>query len=381
MSGSRLNVLFLVESLAGGGAEKVLSGLVRGLDRDKFDVTVCAVVDCGQYRDEVRKHARYRFIVGGRGWLYRLKYALVYRFLPAGWIYKWFIAGDYDVEAAFTEGLPTRLLAAAPAGKAGKTRKIAWVHVDLEARPWTQGVVFRSLDEEKRAYGRFYAVAHVSRTVKEAFERRFGTHPGSVVLHNPVDRDEVLAKAAAVAEVPGKKCFRIVSAGRLEEQKGFDRLVRALAWLKERGRAAELVLLGEGSLRSGLERLAAGLGVSESLLMPGFMENPYPWMAGADLFVCSSRSEGMSTVVTEALILGVPVLAVECSGIGEQLGMGRFGRMVDNDDEALARALEDFVSGRESCAEWREKAALGGRQVAYAGAVREVERLLEGVER
>lgn len=349
MSGSRLNVLFLVESLAGGGAEKILSGLVRGLDRDKFNVTVCAVVDCGQYRDEVRKHARYRFIVGGRGCLYRLKYALVYRFLPAGWIYKWFIAGDYDVEAAFTEGLPTRLLAAAPAGKrgkAGKTRKIAWVHVDLEARPWTQGVVFRSLDEEKRAYGRFHVVAHVSRMVKEAFERRFGTHPGSVVVHNPVDRDEVLAKSAAVEEVPEKKCFRIVSVGRLEEQKGFDRLIRALARLKERGQAAELVLLGEGSLRSDLERLAAGLGVSESLLMPGFMENPYPWMAGADLFVCSSRSEGMSTVVTEALILGVPVLAVECSGIGEQLGMGRFGRMVDNDDEALARALEDFVSGR-----------------------------------
>ena len=117
MSGSRLNVLFLVESLAGGGAEKILSGLVRGLDRDKFNVTVCAVVDCGQYRDEVRKHARYRFIVGGRGCLYRLKYALVYRFLPAGWIYKWFIAGDYDVEAAFTEGLPA-------GGRAcGKARK------------------------------------------------------------------------------------------------------------------------------------------------------------------------------------------------------------------------------------------------------------------
>ena len=344
-------------------------------------MTVCAVVDCGQYRDEVRKHARYRFIVGGSGWLYRVKYALVYRFLPASWIYRWRIAGDYDVEAAFTEGLPTRLLAAAPGGKSGKageTRKIAWVHVDLEARPWTQGVVFRSLDEEKRAYGRFHAVAHVSRTVKEAFERRFGTHPGSVVVHNPVDRDEALAKSAAVEGVPEKKCFRIISAGRLEEQKGFDRLIRALARLKERGRTAELVLLGEGRLRNDLERLAAGLGVSESLLMPGFLENPYPWMAGADLFVCSSRSEGMSTVVTEALILGVPVLAVECSGIREQLGMGRFGLMVDNDDEALARALEDFVSGRESCAEWREKAALGGRQVAYATAVREVERLLEG---
>ena len=137
MPRSRLKVLFLVESLSGGGAEKVLSGLVRGLDRERFDVTVCTVVDCGPYREEVGKYAHYRTIVGGRGWLYRLKYALVYRFLPAGWIYKWCIAGDYDVEAAFTEGFPTRLLAAAPEGKA---RRLAWVHVDLEAPAAGAGV-------------------------------------------------------------------------------------------------------------------------------------------------------------------------------------------------------------------------------------------------
>lgn len=183
-----------------GGAEKVLSGLVRGLDRERFDVTVCTVVDCGPYREEVGKYAHYRTIVGGRGWLYRLKYALVYRFLPAGWIYKWCIAGDYDVEAAFTEGFPTRLLAAAPEGKA---RRLAWVHVDLEARPWTQGLVFRSLEEERKAYARFQTVAHVSQTVREAFERRFGAHAGSVVLHNPVDRDAVRSGLFA-EEVPEK---------------------------------------------------------------------------------------------------------------------------------------------------------------------------------
>lgn len=237
MPRSRLKVLFLVESLSGGGAEKVLSGLVRGLDRERFDVTVCTVVDCGPYREEVGKYAHYRTIVGGRGWLYRLKYALVYRFLPAGWIYKWCIAGDYDVEAAFTEGFPTRLLAAAPEGKA---RRLAWVHVDLEARPWTQGPVFRSLEEERKAYARFQTVAHVSQTVREAFERRFGAHAGSVVLHNPVDRDAVRSGASAAEEVPEKKCFRFDSVGRLEEQKGFDRLIAALARLKERGWQAEL---------------------------------------------------------------------------------------------------------------------------------------------
>lgn len=377
MPRTRLKVLFLVESLAGGGAEKILSGLVRGLDRDRFDVTVCTVVDCGPYREEVGKYARYRTIVGGRGLLYRIRYALVYRFLPAAWIYKWGIAGDHDVEVAFTEGLPTRLLAAAPEGN---SRKIAWVHVDLEARPWTQGLVFRSLEEEKKAYARFQTVVHVSQTVREAFERRFGAHAGSVVLHNPVDRDAVRSGAAAAEEVPEKKCFRFISVGRLEDQKGFDRLIAALALLKERGWRAELVILGEGSRRRELEGQAAALGVADSVLMPGFLGNPYPWMASADVFVCSSRSEGMSTVVTEALALGVPVLAVECSGVREQLGMGRFGRIVENHEEALAGGMEDFLSGRESCGAWRERAALGGDAVVYGTAVRKVEHLLEGME-
>lgn len=139
------------------------------------------------------------------------------------------------------------------------------------------------------------------------------------------------------------------------------------------------MILGEGSRRRELEGQAAALGVADSVLMPGFLENPYPWMASADVFVCSSRSEGMSTVVTEALALGVPVLAVECSGVREQLGMGKFGRIVENDEDALAAGMEDFLSGRESCEFWRERAALGGDAVVYERAVRKVEQVLEGM--
>lgn len=370
-----LHVLFLVESLAGGGAEKVLSDLIRGLDKKRFDVTVCTVVDCGPHRDEVIRHARYRTIVRGKGLLYRLKYALVYRFLPDRWIYRWWIAGDYDVEVAFTEGFPTRLLAAAPKKKAAR---IAWVHVDLEARPWTQGLVFRSLEEERDAYARFQRVVHVSGTVRDAFERRFGAHPGSVVLFNPVHRDQVLAKAASESDVPDRKRFRFLSAGRLEKEKGFDRLLAAFARVMRGGRDAELVILGEGPLRAALEQQASDLNVSGSLLLPGYKENPYPWMASADLFVCSSRCEGMSTVVTEALILGIPVLAAECSGIHEQLGGGSYGRIVANDTEALFGGMEDFVSGKEPIEKWRAAAAEGGRCVSYLEALGKVEQLLEG---
>lgn len=372
-----VRLLFLIESLAGGGAEKVLADMVRGLDRDRFDVTVQTIVDCGLYRDDVRRHVHYRTIVNGKGWLYRLKYALIYRLLPDRFIYNRWIGKDYDIEVAFTEGLPTRLLAAAPEDG---VRRVAWVHVDLEARPWTQGQVFHSLDEEKRAYARFCKVVHVSQTVREAFERRFGAHPGSVVLHNPVRQDRVRRLAAAgEGDVPPKRHFRLVSVGRFEEQKGFDRLLRALARARDRGWEAELILLGEGSQRTALEAQAAQLGIADLVRMPGFRGNPFPWVASADLFVCSSRSEGMSTVVTEAMILGVPVLATECSGIREQLGDGAYGLIVPNDDDALAGGVADFLSGCESCAAWRERSARGGREVAYDRSLQRVQTMLEGL--
>lgn len=370
-----LHVLFLVESLAGGGAEKVLSDLIRGLDKNRFDVTVCTVVDCGPHRDEVKRHARYRTIVGGKGLLYRLKYALVYRVLPARWIYRSWIAGDYDVEVAFTEGFPTRLLAASPKKKAAL---VAWVHVDLETRPWTQGLVFRTLEEERNAYARFQKVVCVSGTVRKAFERRFGAHPGSVVLLNPVNREQVLAMAAMKSDVPPRRRFRFLSVGRLEKEKGFDRLLAAFGRLWRNACDAELIILGEGPQRAALERQADDLGISSALQMPGYKENPYPWMSSADLFVCSSRCEGMSTVVTEALVLGIPVLAVECSGIREQLGGGTYGRIVANDTDALFGGLEDFVSGREPIEQWRAASAQGGRCVSYREAVGKVEQLLEG---
>lgn len=371
-----VRILFLVESLAGGGAEGVLAGMLGGLDHSRFDITVCTIVDCGPYRDEVRKHAHYRTIVGGKGWLYRLKYALVYRLLPDRFIYAHRIAGNYDIEVAFTEGLPTRLLAAAPEDG---VRRVAWVHVDLEARPWTQGIVYRSLEEEKRAYARFGTVVHVSQTVREAFERRFGAHPGSIVLHNPVQRDRVIRMAALKEDLPAKRHFRIVSVGRFEEQKGFDRLIHALARARRHGLEAELLLLGDGSQRPVLEAQAARLGVADLVMMPGFCANPFPWVASADLFVCSSRSEGMSTVVTEALILGVPVLATECSGIREQLGDGAGGLIVPNDDESLAQGVEDFLSGREACTIWRERSQRAGREVVYERAIHRVESMLEGL--
>lgn len=120
-------ILFLIESLSGGGAEKVLSVLIRHIDKKKFDITVCTITDIGIYTEEIKQNVKYLSILGnpqkksfiGR-LIYKINYKLIYTLLPAWLVYKIFIPKHYDVEIAFVEGFVTKLLAASANRKAKK---------------------------------------------------------------------------------------------------------------------------------------------------------------------------------------------------------------------------------------------------------------------
>ena len=133
----------------------------------------------------------------------------------------------------------------------------------------------------------------------------------------------------------------ILAVGRLALQKDYPTLLRAFARLR-RDRDCRLLILGEGEKRSALTRLARELGISSDIDMPGFAENPYAYMARADLFVISSAWEGSPNSLTEALALGVPAVATDCpSGPREVLAGGRYGPLVPvGDVEGLAEAID-----------------------------------------
>jgi glycosyltransferase involved in cell wall biosynthesis len=114
-----------------------------------------------------------------------------------------------------------------------------------------------------------------------------------------------------------------------------------VAKLRER-RAVRLVILGEGPEEARLRSLAAELGMAEDLRLPGFVENPYAYMARAGVFVLSSAWEGFGNVVAEALACGCPVVSTDCpSGPGEMLAGGRYGRLVPvGQAEVMAAAID-----------------------------------------
>lgn len=132
----------------------------------------------------------------------------------------------------------------------------------------------------------------------------------------------------------------VLGVGELCARKDFTTLLQAFAQLRAR-QPCRLLLLGEGRQREKLEALAAELGVAEDVDLPGFVDNPYAYMARADLFVLSSVCEGAPVVLMEALALGIPVVATDCpSGPSEILEGGRHGALVPvGDVDALAQAM------------------------------------------
>lgn len=171
---------------------------------------------------------------------------------------------------------------------------------------------------------------------------------------------EAAKRELAVALPPGPL---VVACGRLTRQKGFDLLLQASALALARGsRPHNVLILGEGPERPRLERLISDLAIGESTRIQGFVENPYAYLAQAELFVLPSRWEGYPLVLAEALTLGVPVVAADCiAGPSDVVQGGRFGRLVPPDDvDALALAIEDHLQDPR---ELRVRAA-DGAQVA-----------------
>ncbi|MBQ0046827.1 MAG: glycosyltransferase [Prevotellaceae bacterium] len=371
-------ILFLIENLGDGGAEKVLTTLVQHLDKTKFDVTVCSICYGGSYENIVSKVAKHKLLLKSydsytgvlKIW-YFIKHHLIFKWLPFSWVYNFFIPQNNDVEVAFVEGTTTRLLSASTNKK---SKKIAWVHIDLHKFHWTRSV-FKSDAEETKAYNSFDQIVAVSKTAEEAMRKEFRLTVPVRTVYNPIDADEIIRLSQEQIDVPQSNRIRLVSVGRLNKQKAYDRLLRILKRLKGEGLSCELWLLGEGGDRAMLEQYIQENDLSEDVKLWGFHNNPYKYLAQCDLFVCSSISEGFSTAITEALILGLPVVSTEVSGVREQLTNG-CGLITENDEEALHQGLKSVLDHPERLNEMREMAIERGRDFRIESLMKEIENVL-----
>lgn len=167
----------------------------------------------------------------------------------------------------------------------------------------------------------------------------FGVAPQNMVrIYNPVDS----ARLSRMAE--GNSPFlsrspQLVASGRLEHAKGFDVLLTAFALVRGHVPDVRLTIMGEGALGEALRAQSRSLGLQDTVTFPGFVLNPYPYYAHADLFVLSSRYEGLPNAMLEAMALGAPVIATDCpGGVREVVRDTSVHRLVPAEDSASLAA-------------------------------------------
>lgn len=210
------------------------------------------------------------------------------------------------------------------------------------------GQVERLYASMRRWYPLADAVVTPSQGVGDDLVAIAGIDPERLrVIPNPIVNDRFHELAAQPVEhqwFGDSECPVVLGVGSLEARKDFVTLIRAFARVRQQ-LLCRLVILGDGKQRHALLELAKQLGVSRDIDLPGFEHNPYRFMARADVFVLSSRREGASAVVVEALACGTPVVSTDCpSGPAETLQNGRVGALVPvGDDEAMAAAIIDML--------------------------------------
>ena len=334
----KCKVVFFVNSLYGGGAEKVLQTLLRHLDRQRFEITLYSL-HREKPDDNYPSDITFRYIYGHGKWSDYLK-TFVYQYFSPSLFYRLFVKGMYNTEVAFIEGYSTRIVSGSTNPH---SKKIAWVHIDLKNNHWTD-VAFRNRKEERFCYKNFQQVIAVSESVKKVNDLLFPNLQSSIYIYNPVPSKEIISKS----KEPGMKNFMIdgftfVTSGRLTKQKGYDRLLEAVARLQKENFHFRVLVIGEGEERYALEQQISHEGLKSIVRLLGYMNNPFPIITKADCFVCSSRAEGFSLVILEAMVLGLPIISTNCSGPNELVGESQYGLLVNNSVDGIYHGMKKIL--------------------------------------
>ena len=359
----KTKILFLIETLAEGGAENVLINLLKYLDYNKYDVTVQTVVNVGIYREQLPEQVHYKtYYKKGYPHLFIPRNKL---FNPRR-LYKRIIGEKYDICIAYIEGITTRIISGNPFPN---TKTYAWVHNEK-----LDPSIFRTLKEQKQCYESFDKVAFVAKSAFDAFVNLYPDYKinGSVV-YNTLAIDKIKQKATeAIDLVPNKNVINMISVGRLMPQKSYLRLIDVFYRLKCEGIVNwHFYLLGKGFEQKDIENKIETYELEDFVTLLGFDSNPHKYVSKMDLFVCSSLHEGYSTAVTESIINGIPVITTSCSGMDEIIGDTNAGHIVENSEEGLYQGLKKILLNELSLPQMKEAADLRSEFFSTARTVKQ----------
>lgn len=365
-------ILFVINTLGQAGAETALLSLLQTLAREKgearYEISLYVLTGQGEMASRLpadvrllNKKYREESVLTAKGRKY-LKKTVLKAMFTRGTVVKlfpylvkntcamlgkkrllpdkllWRVLSDggmvlpeeYDLAVSYLEGGAAYFVA----DHVKAAKKAAFIHVDYEKAGYT-----RALDKD--CYLAFDKIFTVSDEVREAFLKAYPELPDKTeVFHNILNKEEIVRRAEeGEGFTDGFTGMRLLSVGRLTAQKAFEVSVDAMKRLKDAGKNVRWYVLGEGDQRKKLQEQIDALGLTEDFILYGAVNNPYPFMKQADIYVHASRFEGKSIAIQEAQILGKPMVVSDCSGNREQVCHGKDGLMCGLTPDSLAENI------------------------------------------
>ena len=342
------SVLFLMPSLPGAGAEKVLIEILRHIDYTQYNVSLFLEYREGVYLQDVPDKVSIIALHGPNNlWFQRLHRRLVER----GWyapfhemVYRRMFLSllrgkRYDTIISFMEGSAVKFHSYIfDKGK----RNISWVHIDFQQKHWSLDF-FRDAEDERQCYEKMDKIIFVSNDAKTGFDSLFHLSAEKYAVHyNIIDADRI-RRLSQMCTAEQKNRFTICMLGRLNTQKRHDRAISVAKTLKELGYDFELWIIGDGELREKIEKQINEAGLQDVVKLKGFINPPYSMLAQADIFLNTSEAEGFSLVVAEAFCLGIPVVSTNVSGPRELLGDSEYGILTSQEEKDIASAVRTMM--------------------------------------
>lgn len=357
----------MISSMNIGGVEKSLLSLLDNIPRHRYEITVLMLNKDGDFleylpedikQEEAEWYRDIKPIIMKNPYYNILRYAVKGKFSRIPSFIKTFnkaIAAndryifyehvleelpycmeEYDVAISYAG--PTEIIDTYISHKVKAKKKLAWVHFDVSKHEINDKLY-------EKLYGLYDKVFVVSKEAKEKLDERIpSVNKKSEVMMNVVSKEIISSLSKETCEVKDEhEITKIVTVGRISEEKGQDLAIKALVKLRKEGYKVKWYCVGDGKYKKDCKKLIRKNKLKNEFILIGAKPNPYPYMEMADIYVQTSRHEGYCLTLAEAKCLNKTIITTDFTGAREQIVNEVNGYIVEADEEKIFQKIKELI--------------------------------------
>lgn len=364
-------VLFVIDSLHCAGAEKSLTTLLSLLDYSKYDVDLQLFGYGGALEELVPKEVnilkpmeyikfsslstKNAVIKSLKNMNFkmlnsRLKFSLAirknnYSNAQKARVYWQKVSNviennnkEYDIAISYAQGVPTFYVAEKVCAK----KKLAWVNVSYKLED--EDRVF-----QEQFYDKYNKIVAVSDSAKNIFLETFPKYTDKLEIIYDINDADFIKKMSEQGQSYNDNYtgLRILTIGRLANQKGYDIALEACKILKEKGIEFKWYSLGVGPLKEEIEKYINENNLENNFKLLGVKSNPYPFIKDCDIYVQTSRFEGFGIAIAEARMLNKPVVTTRFDAVYNQMKDRKNGLVVDMNSQGIVNGILELINNKK----------------------------------